>query len=246
MKAAFSIDPSGSEIHIWTLPIQASSRVVATLERVLTTDETDRASRFHFSHLSEAFVIARGALRYLLGRYLNRNPAELRFTYGDRGKPTLAPPPGIRFNLTHSGNLAVIALTTGLEIGVDVEQIRPLPDMQSIADRSFCPEEASEIMSLPQPERDHAFYRCWTRKEAYIKAIGDGLSAPLDDFRVTVQPNTPARFVHIEHDASAAQRWTLHDLQVAAGYAAALAYHDQPRSLSMFPITDFADLIAIP
>ena len=138
----------------------------------------------------------------------------------------------------------MIALTTGLEIGVDVEQIRPLPDMQSIADRSFRPEEASEIMSLPQPERDHAFYRCWTRKEAYIKAIGDGLSAPLDDFRVTVQPNTPARFVHIEHDASAAQRWTLHDLQVAAGYAAALAYHDQPRSLSMFPITDFADLMS--
>jgi 4'-phosphopantetheinyl transferase len=246
MKAAFSIDPSGSEIHIWIFPIKAPSRVVATLERVLTADETDRASRFHFSHLSESFVIAHGALRYLLGRYLNRNPAELRFSYGDRGKPALTPPSGIQFNLTHSGNLAVIALTSGREIGVDVERIRPLPDMQSIADRSFCPEEASEIMSLPQPERDHAFYCCWTRKEAYIKAIGDGLSAPLDNFRVTVQPNTPARFLHIEHNASAAEQWTLHDLQVAAGYAAALAYQDRPRSLSLFQVSDFADLLAMP
>jgi len=246
MRAIFSFELWGNEIHTWAFPTKASNDVVATFERVLVTEETDRASRFHFRHLYESFVIARGALRFLLGRYLNCSPAELRFIYGWRGKPALASASGIQFNMTHSGNLAVIALTLGREIGVDVEQIRPLSDMQHIADRFFCPEEASEIMSLPQTERDRAFFCCWTRKEAYIKATGDGLSTPLNNFRVTVRPNIPARFVHLEHNSNAAKAWTLHDIQVAARYAAALAYRDAQRPLSVFPVVDLADLIAIP
>jgi len=147
--------------------------------------------------------------------------------------------------MTHSGDVAMIALTLGREIGVDVEQIRPLSDMERIADRFFCPEEASEVMAVPHVERARAFFRCWTRKEAYIKATGDGLSAPLSSFRVTVRPELPARFVSVQHSAAEAEAWTLHDLQVAVGYAAALAYRDQQRSLDMFSLADLEGLIAI-
>jgi 4'-phosphopantetheinyl transferase len=215
-------------------------------ERVLVKHETDRAARFSFSHLRESFVIARGALRYLLGRYLDLHPASIRFIYGSNGKPALASAANIQFNITHSGSLAAVALTADCQIGVDLEQIRPLSDLQHIADRYFCSEEAAEIMSLPPSERERAFFCCWTRKEAYIKAIGDGLSAPLDGFRVTVQPNTPARFVHLGHDTTAAETWTLHDLCLASDYAAALAYRDRQRSLSIFPIVDLAEFLDAP
>lgn len=167
----------------------------------------------------------------------------MRFNYGSKGKPELASPLGIEFSVTHSGGLAAFAFISGREIGIDVELMRPLVEMQSIADRVFCPEEAAEIMSLPPSERQRAFFYCWTRKEAYIKAIGDGLSKPLDDFRVTVKSSEQARFIHLAHDTNAAQTWTLHDLNLAPNYAAALTYHDQRRSLSVRPIVDPAHFI---
>jgi 4'-phosphopantetheinyl transferase len=144
--------------------------------------------------------------------------------------------------MTHSGNLAAIALTTDCYLGIDLEQIRPLPDMQAIAGRFFCTQESEEIMSLPQDERERAFFCCWTRKEAYIKAVGDGLSVPLDSFRVTVDPRTPARFLHIGHNTVVARMWALHDLCLDKNCAAALAYKDQPRTLSIFPIIDSSEL----
>ncbi|MGA8086303.1 MAG: 4'-phosphopantetheinyl transferase superfamily protein [Terracidiphilus sp.] len=245
MRANFSFGLSERDIHIWTLPTEASNEVVARFERVLVSEEADRAARFRFRYLRESFVIARGALRSLLGLYLNVHPANIRFVYGLRGKPALAFDTGIEFNMTHSGSLAVIAVTMGCPIGVDVEQIRPLSDMQDIANRFFCPEEATEVMSLPLAERERAFFRCWTRKEAYIKAIGDGLSTPLDDCRVTVQPNAAARFVHVAHDIAAAEAWMLHDLCFAPDYAGALAYRDQERSLRLYPIVDLDGLSGV-
>jgi 4'-phosphopantetheinyl transferase len=212
----------------------------------LAKDELDRADRFRFAHLRESFVIARAGLRCLLGRYLDICPADLRFIYGSKGKPALESAAGVQFNMTHSGRLAAVAITANCPIGVDLELIRPLPDMQQIAARFFCSEEAAEIMMLPASERELAFFRCWTRKEAYIKAIGDGLSAPLDGFRVTMQPGAPARFVHIGHDTNAANAWTLHDLCFAPDYAAALAYRGPQRSLSIFPIAGLEELFSTP
>jgi len=209
-------------------------------ERVLATDELDRAGRFHFSHLRESFVIARGALRCLLGRYLGLHPKSIRFTYSSKGKPALEAGAHIHFNMTHSGSLAAIAITVDCQIGLDLEQVCPLSDMQQVATHFFCSEETAEIMSLQPSERERAFFCCWTRKEAYIKAIGDGLSAPLDGFRVTVLPDTPAQFVRIGHGAADTDAWTLHDLSLALGYAAALAYCDRQRPLSIFPVTDLA------
>jgi 4'-phosphopantetheinyl transferase len=214
------------------------------LEQLLAQDETDRALRFRFRQLYEKFVISHGVLRCLLARYLNCNPADIEFTHGCNGKPFLKLDSALQFNMTHSGQLAVIAFGPGCEIGIDAEQIRPIPDMQQIADRFFCPEEASELLSLPETDREHAFYRCWTRKEAYLKAMGDGLAAALGNFRVTVQPNLPARLVHIQNETSAAGAWTVQDIDVSAGYAAALVYRDQPRSVSLLRLADPAELIS--
>lgn len=246
MIAGCSFELSGRDVHVWILRTGASDAVAAKFEPVLVSDERDRAARFRFDHLRQSFVITRGALRCLLGRYLGLDPASIRFNYGSKGKPALAATAGIEFNMTHSGGLAAFAFTVGCQIGVDLEQIRPLTETQDIANRFFCSEEAAEIMSLPPSERERAFFCCWTRKEAYIKAIGDGLSAPLDEFRVTLQPNEPAQFIHLAHDTNAAKAWTLHDLCLASDYAAALAYRDRQRSLSVFPIVDPAEFIGIP
>jgi 4'-phosphopantetheinyl transferase len=240
-----SFEFSGREVHVWTLHIEASHAVATTFEPVLSADEKDRAAHFRFDHLRHSFVTVRGALRYLLGRYLDLHPARILFNYGLKGKPALASDASIEFNLTHSGDMAAFAFTVGCQIGVDVEQIRPLTEAQDIANRYFCSEESAEMMSLPPNERERAFFFCWTRKEAYIKAIGDGLSAPLHEFRVTLQPNEPARLIHLAHDKEAARAWTLHDLRLDSNYAAALAYRDRQRPLSIIPIVDPRELTGV-
>jgi 4'-phosphopantetheinyl transferase len=231
-------------VDVWAVHIAGPDGVAGEVEGVLAPDEIARADQYRFSHLRRSFVLARGALRILLGCYLDVSPASIQFTYGSRGKPALARPARVQFNASHSGDLAVFAFTAGCEIGIDVEQIRPIENMQRIADQFFCPEEAGELMSLTASQRERSFYLCWTRKEAYIKAIGDGLSAPLDGFRVTLEQDQPARFVHIANDVSSAKAWTLHDLSLAPGYAAALAYRDAERLVAVSRIIDPAELLS--
>jgi 4'-phosphopantetheinyl transferase len=243
MQKECSYELSGRAIHIWTLPTTAADPVVAKFEQALSADEIERASRFRFSPLRNSFVLRRGALRYLLGRYTKTDPASIQFNYSSRGKPDLKSADGLQFNMTHSGGIAAIALGAHCRIGIDLEKIRPLPEMQRIANRVFCPEEVTEIVSLPQNERVHAFFRCWTRKEAYVKAIGDGIFSPFNSFRVTVLDNVPARFVHLGGDATPAGGWMLHDLNLASNYAAALAYCDLQRSVSIFPVEDSAKFL---
>jgi 4'-phosphopantetheinyl transferase len=242
MIAGCPFQLSERAIHVWALDLQPCDSLAAHFEPVLSRDEMERARRFRFDRLRYAFVITRGALRHLLGRYLNVTPAGIRFDYGSKGKPAVLSAAGIEFNLADSGDLAAFAFTVGCPVGIDLEQVHPLDHAPEIASRFFCAEESAEILSLPPGEREAAFFRCWTRKEAYLKAIGDGLSAPLDQFRVTVQPNQPARFLHIGHDPQAAEAWTLDDLSLAPNYAAALAYRDRPRAVSIFAIADPREL----
>jgi 4'-phosphopantetheinyl transferase len=230
-------------VDIWILPTGSSDAASARFERVLAPDEKARSERFCFPHLRKSFITTRGALRYLLGRYLSVSPANIEFHYGSKGKPALAPAIEINFNVTHSADFAAFAFTLGCQIGIDLEHIHAVPELQGIASRYFCREEAAEIAALPPEERESAFFRCWTRKEAYIKAIGDGLSAPLNEFRVTLRAGEPSRFVHLAHDTAAAEAWTLHDLRLAPGYTAALAYCDRERPLSRFHIADAAELL---
>ncbi|HEY3988790.1 MAG TPA: 4'-phosphopantetheinyl transferase superfamily protein [Acidobacteriaceae bacterium] len=221
----------------------ASEALVAALERVLATEEAERASRFRFSHLRESYITTHGILRCLLGRYLDLDPAGICFVYSARGKPALDSAGGLQFNLTHSDSMAAIALTTGCPLGIDMEHTRPLADIEQIAGQYFCPEETAEILSLPLGERERAFFSCWTRKEAYIKAIGDGLSCGLDSFRVSVQPDAPARLIHIGGDTVAPGSWSLHNLSLAPDYAAALAYQDRPRTISIFPLHNLSEFL---
>jgi 4'-phosphopantetheinyl transferase len=214
---------------------EAPDAVVEQFRPFLAPDETDRGARFRFEHLQRSFILARGALRALLARYLKTAPGDLEFSYGAKGKPSLAAPAGLQFNGSHSDGLALFAFAADCEIGVDIEAIRPMPDMEELAKRFFCAEESAELMSIPAEERDRSFFLCWTRKEAYIKATGASLSAPLDAFRVTLRPEEPARFVHFSNDRAAALAWTMHDLRPGPGYAGALTYRDAPRLLEIFP-----------
>jgi 4'-phosphopantetheinyl transferase len=238
MRVRPSPELLGKDVHVWTQQIRASEAALAVLERVLSDEEADRATRFRNRQLRKSFVITRGSLRHLLGSYLEVDPASIRLVTGAYGKPALASPAAIEFNVTHSDGLAAFALTAGCPVGIDLERIRPLASMEEIAYRFFSGEEATDLQSLPARERERAFFCCWTRKEAYVKAIGKGLCEALEHFRVTVLPNQPPRIVHLGYDTTNPQAWTLHDLTLAADYAGAIAYKDRPRSLSIFPVAD--------
>jgi 4'-phosphopantetheinyl transferase len=242
--STWSSELVGRIVHVWSIPTEASSAVIAELWPILASDEQERARRFHFKHLQRSFVLARGALRLLLGCYLNASPASVQFRYSSKGKPSLGEPARLKFNASHSVGLAMFAFTLDCDLGVDIEHFRPMQERQNIANLFFCSEEATELMALPPEQRDRAFFLCWTRKEAYIKAIGEGLSMPLDGFQVTLQPDEPARFVHLAHDFKAAKAWTLHDLKLDASYIAALAYRDTQRPVDVLSLAEPAELLS--
>ena len=233
-------------IHVWVIPIQVSEEIVAECRALLSPDEQARAARFQFEHLRQGFVLTRCALRMLLGGYLNTAPANIQLLYGTKGKPRLAAEEHVCFNISHSGALALFAFTLKCELGVDVERIRPVADMEGIASRFFCAEEASELMSIPADEREQAFFQCWTRKEAYLKAQGKGLTTPLDSFRVTLGPSEPARVIHIGQDRGAANEWILFDLDLGIQYKAAVAYRDRVRPVRVLQLVSPAQLLGPP
>jgi 4'-phosphopantetheinyl transferase len=232
-------------VHLWPVCIAPSYQMAEQFELILAPEERDRAAKFGFDHLRRFFIVARGALRVLLRCYLNAHPASIRFRYGAKGKPHIEDLSNIRFNISHSGNLAVFVFTIGWEIGVDVERVRPRPDMYEIVKHFFCLEEAADLLSVPLYQRTHAFFLCWTRKEAYIKAVGDGLFISLDYFQVTLQPDRPTAIVHLGYNRNAAKEWVLHDLRLASRYASALAYRGTPRRIYISPIVEPPELLKI-
>jgi 4'-phosphopantetheinyl transferase len=203
------------------------------LERTLALDERSRAGRFYFRHDRERFIVARGILREILGRYLSRAPESLSFSYSSYGKPALVSESGaeaIRFNISHSHGTALYVVTRGRELGVDLELIRDGLEIEQIAERFFSRAEVSALCALPTQIRRRAFFLCWTRKEAYIKARGEGLSLPLDQFEVSLVPGEPAALMSAQRDE--AFRWSLRELFPAADYAAALAIEGRDCSLA--------------
>lgn len=223
-----------STVDVWSVWLNAPADTSGAFRTLLSSEEILRADRFAFEHLRVAFQVSHGALRCLLSRYLKCDPRELAFTFGAGGKPALCGASPLRFNMSHSGGLAVYAFTFNREIGVDVEKIRDMPDFEQIAGRYFCREEARQLLSVSgEKQRQDAFFRCWTRKESYIKAIGEGLSVPLDQFQVSLLPDAPARFVHIGHDPGAASAWTLQHLEPAPGYVGAVAYRGSARPIAL-------------
>jgi 4'-phosphopantetheinyl transferase len=219
-------------VDVWRLSSDPSPTRLDELTTTLSSDERERAARFHFARDRTRFIASRGFLRSVLGRYLAIEPAMVAFDYDAHRKPLLrgSSPADLRFNLAHSGDVTLVAVAHGIDVGVDVEVRRDLADRQQIAARFFSLSEAEAIASLPEELRDEAFFACWTRKEAYLKAVGLGLSGPLDSFDVSVDPRAPAEILRIHASARAAREWSIHDLSQPPEYRAAVAVH-APRSL---------------
>ena len=216
-----------AEVHVWRIWLEQPAEIVESLRRLLSTDEQSRAARFHFEKDRRNFIVARGGLRKLLGRYLEIAPADLSFTYGDQGKPALAPEVAqkltpLKFNLAHSGSLAVYAFTLLGEIGIDLEHIKPEFTGDDIAQRFFSATEVACLDQLSADARALAFFNCWTRKEAFIKAKGMGLSLALDQFDVTLGPAQEAALLRTRWDESEAGRWSLRALDIGVGYVGAV------------------------
>lgn len=218
--------PDADEAHLWCSSLDLPPASVQALERTLSPDEMARAGRYRFARDRRHFIAARGLLRSLLGGYLDLDPAAVRFQYNEWGKPASAVPGGdraIHFNLSHSGGLVLYGVSWGREVGVDLEIARDDIAASGVAERFFSPRESAALYALPAPARCAAFFRCWTRKEAYIKARGEGLSIPLDSFDVSLSPDEPAALLSSSDGPAECERWSLFDVDPAPGYAAALA-----------------------
>jgi 4'-phosphopantetheinyl transferase len=209
----------GDEVHVWRAYLECGEGVLRQLEATLSSDEKARANRFVFQRDRDHFTATRGVLRELLGRYVNRAAADLEFEYGPQGKPSLrveSSQRAVQFNVSHSHGVALLAFAIGRHLGVDVELMRSFAG-EEIAERYFSPQEVAELRGLPPSLQDEGFFLCWTRKEAYVKARGEGLLVPLKSFRVTLTPGKPELL-----QTTDGRDWSLRSLRPDPQYVGAL------------------------
>ncbi|HEY6190088.1 MAG TPA: 4'-phosphopantetheinyl transferase superfamily protein [Pyrinomonadaceae bacterium] len=214
------------QVHVWRAALEQPSAVIDVLWDTLAVDERERAERFHFRRDREHYIVARGVLRNIIGRYSGIRPGALRFRYGSHGKPALAVELNearINFNVSHSHNLALFAITRERELGIDIEYVRAEFAQGRVAEQFFSRREVATLRALPADAQAVAFFNCWTRKEAYVKAKGEGLSMPLDRFDVSLVPGEAAALLTTRGDAREASRWALQELMPAPGFVAAIA-----------------------
>lgn len=212
-------------MHIWQVALDVPEEGIRQLEGVLSRDEIERANRFYFARDRRRFIVARGELRRVLGRYLSAAPAEIRFEYNAFGKPALAADPqemDLRFNLSHSEELAIIAITQSREVGIDLEFLKAETATTDIAQRFFAPGEIKQLNLASTEQQQALFYRFWTRKEAFIKAIGQGVSFPLDQVDTSEQMGEEWSMVKATEEGWAAQKWMGLDLALPDGFLGAL------------------------
>ena len=213
-------EATSDAIHVWRAELAVDPVTFRRLENMLADDECERAARFIFQQDRDRFIAARGILRDVLSRYLQCEPRNIEFSYGPRGKPAISSGQSrhpLRLNLSHSHGLALIGVSREREIGIDVERIRPEFAGEEIGKRYFSPREIAELSRLPEELRTEGFFLCWTRKEAYIKAKGDGLHIPLDRFDVSLTPGRPAELNSADHSC-----WRLRSLALDPGFVAAI------------------------
>jgi 4'-phosphopantetheinyl transferase len=213
---------TSNDVHLWQASLD--KRLADSVGHHLSADEISRADRFHFAKDRTHFVAARGLLRSLLSAYLGISSEDLRFSYAEKGKPSLqkGQQSAISFNLAHSHGMAVYAFSHAREVGIDLEYMREDVANEDIAERFFSRREIKSLAAVPAELRKQAFFNCWTRKEAYIKARGEGLSMPLDEFDVSLKPEEPAALLANHKDPAEVTRWSMQSVPVPAGYVAAL------------------------
>ncbi len=230
-------------IHLWVLPPMEApgATSLAELSTLLAAEEHARAASFHFAQHRDAFVANRGRLRIVLSHYLDCLPWELQFVQGPHGKPAIVDRQsrGLTFNLSHTEDLAVLAVARQRQVGIDVEQLKPVPDLLELGRLHFSPEEYQQLADLsstglsssdlPSTELITAFYTCWTRKEAFLKGLGTGLARNLAEFQVSLLPGRPAELLACQWSPQMCQSWRLHSLDLGDRYQGALAYEQLPQ-----------------
>jgi len=226
----FSPQLAANQVHVWQISLTTPEHSASDLSE----DELERAQRFHFENDRLRFIAARSALRNILSPYLNLPPSEVAFSYTPKGKPELAAhlhQPALQFNLSHSGDFALLALALKTRVGADIELVDPERATDAIAARFFSPTETAALRALPSAERTTAFFQCWTRKEAYVKALGEGLALPLASFDVAFGPGVPPALLRIEGSSNEVSRWSLYHIPAPLGYAAAVAVEGRQPAL---------------
>ena len=230
-RSSDSVQLERGEVQVWFARLDRTPERLARMRTVLDADEAARAARFLMEVHRNRFVAARAMLRDLLAGYLAHPPAEIRFAYNEWGKPALASDfaaADVRFNLSHSQDLAVYAFALGREVGVDLELIRGDLARERLAENFFSPAEVAALRALPPGEQERGFFNCWTRKEAYVKARGQGLSIELKSFDVSLAPGAEARFLR----GAECRGWSLKSLDAGAGWAAALVTEGTPARIA--------------
>ena len=219
-SVALELDPVS--VHVWDFPLLGTDRTVNRFSALLSREEQTRAARFRFKRDRDRFTIARATVRTILATYTGIGARTLHFEYSPHGKPFLAESE-IRFSVSHSREIGMLAVARGREAGMDVELVRKDVETGKLAERFFSPRERASLRAIPDVDRVAAFFRCWTSKEAFLKAQGLGLSRSLDSFDVEVDPHRPARVVATRPEADEADNWSLYDIPAEPSYAAALA-----------------------
>ncbi len=213
---------SRNEIHIYRSSLESTAEKLKEFELLLSPDELQKAYRYKFEKDRDHYITGRALLRSILGKYLNQAPDEIIFCYSDKGKPIMKNS-NIKFNLAHSGGKAVFAFSENAEVGIDIEYMRELPDALEIAKRFFSDEEFNEFLKVSEDEIREAFFNCWTRKEAFIKAVGEGLSYPLKDFTVTLIPGVNPEIKWIKDKVDEVIEWNLVNIESDQDYISSLA-----------------------
>jgi 4'-phosphopantetheinyl transferase len=215
---------SDDEVHVWRAALDPPASGTDAFMDLLAEDECHRASQFRFQQDRNRFIVARGVLRMILSSYLGQAPGALRFCYGTHGKPALLGSPdeqAISFNVSHAHRLALFAITRQREVGLDIEYVRADLASEQIAEQFFSIREVATLRQLPAEAGVRAFFNCWTRKEAYLKALSVGLALRLDQFDVSLAPGEPAALVCDRQHLRAAEKWAMRELYPGHGYVAA-------------------------
>lgn len=228
------LNPGAVHIHFFSLKLEA---MLDQAEQLLAHNERARASRFTHQTVKTRYIAGRCTLRRIIAQYLEIDPKDLVLAEGEQGKPFLADAglhQRLRFNLTHKHDRAALAISGGFEVGLDLEELRESIPYRRMAERFFYRQETEELLALPDEEQLAAFYRCWTRKEAYLKGLGTGLTRPANSFRVSLLPGLPPVLDDFL-SPDLGQRWGLHEVKVPEGYSAALAIEGELTDLICFP-----------
>lgn len=230
--AGFALPPQ--TLHLWRASLDQPEDVRQQWAALLSPEEQARAARFHFDHGRHHYQVGRGLLRWLLGGYLGLAPQDVAFAYGEQGKPFLPAQPHLSFNVSHGQGKILYGFCWEAAVGVDIEQIRLPRRADKLAHRFFAASETAVYESVPPDQKAEAFFNCWTRKEAYIKAIGEGLSCPLHAFEVTLRPGEPAQLLRIRGRADLAAAWALFSLTPFPGYRGAALVAGQGWQVACF------------